>query len=124
MKSREAVASYVGLHSNICNLSRSGIALHQGISRVAIPTQRVTTTIRKKKSEGPPIREPLPKVRKPFLHLDHAQDSNSWACGLLDPKLDLPVIQAFELAMPLNNAPQVGALYHLQPVHQTEEVAS
>ncbi|MPC41496.1 hypothetical protein E2C01_035089 [Portunus trituberculatus] len=47
MKSREAVASYVGLHSNICNSIRSGIALHQGISRVALPTQRVAT-----KSEG------------------------------------------------------------------------
>ncbi|MPD05993.1 hypothetical protein E2C01_101769 [Portunus trituberculatus] len=45
MKSREAVASYVDLHSNIlCNSSRSGIALHQGISRVALLTQRVATS--------------------------------------------------------------------------------
>ncbi|MPC96678.1 hypothetical protein E2C01_091951 [Portunus trituberculatus] len=44
MKSWEAVASYVGLHSNICYSSRSGITLHQGISRVALPTQRVATT--------------------------------------------------------------------------------
>ncbi|MPC69755.1 hypothetical protein E2C01_063987 [Portunus trituberculatus] len=44
MKPQETVASYVGVHSNICNSSRSGIALHQGISRVALPTKRVATT--------------------------------------------------------------------------------